>query len=316
MKSVFKLAVATLMFIAPPSIYAQLKVSPSGQVTVAGTSPYSSYQLSVQGYPGIVTNNAGYYVRVSSASANGVIGSNTDKLAFWTGTSGHNKVWFQDFTKTSDSCRKENIVTIENALEIIDQLNPTRYDLRMDSLNFIEQTGYGFVAQEMQTVLPEIVDTNNGVMGIRIDEIIPFLVGGMQEQQLVIDSLLERVTELEKCECKIKKGKSQESSLESGAAESIDGTSVTKGELYQNQPNPFREKTVIKYTLPDGCSSASIIIFDMSGALISTYEINVGDNQRAAEVEIDGGKLKPGMYIYSLIVDGAELDTKRMILHK
>jgi len=32
------------------------------------------------------------------------------------------------------------------------------------------------------------------------------------------------------------------------------------------------------------------------------------------EIQINGYDLKPGMYLYSLIVDSSEVDTKRMIL--
>jgi len=37
---------------------------------------------------------------------------------------------------------------------------------------------------------------------------------------------------------------------------------------------------------------------------------------RSGMVEIKGSDLQAGMYLYSLIVDGREVDTKRMILTK
>jgi hypothetical protein len=49
----------------------------------------------------------------------------------------------------------------------------------------------------------------------------------------------------------------------------------------------------------------------MQGKLIKTYPINT---KKEGSIEINGGEMQPGMYLYSLIIDGKEIDTKRMIL--
>ena len=53
------------------------------------------------------------------------------------------------------------------------------------------------------------------------------------------------------------------------------------------------------------------MIFNMQGTLIKTYQINT---KKDGYTEINGGEMQPGMYLYSLIIDGIEIDTKRMIL--
>ncbi|OUN69982.1 hypothetical protein B5G10_10830 [Barnesiella sp. An55] len=51
----------------------------------------------------------------------------------------------------------------------------------------------------------------------------------------------------------------------------------------------------------------------MQGAQIRRIEIaERGENQ----VTLQGSELSAGMYIYSLIADGKEIDSKRMILTK
>ena len=80
--------------------------------------------------------------------------------------------------------------------------------------------------------------------------------------------------------------------------------------LYQNTPNPFDENTVVRYVLPEGTQRASILIYNMNGEELMTYDHLQGNS----ELEINGGILKAGMYLYSLIADGKEVDTKRMIL--
>jgi hypothetical protein len=51
----------------------------------------------------------------------------------------------------------------------------------------------------------------------------------------------------------------------------------------------------------------------MNGAQLQQYNVT-GTGQQT--VIISGNTLEPGMYLYALIVDGREVDTKRMILTK
>ncbi len=83
--------------------------------------------------------------------------------------------------------------------------------------------------------------------------------------------------------------------------------------LYQNFPNPFNQTTEIKYFIPVNASKASIFIFNMKGSLEKT--INIADRGNGT-LTINSYELQSGMYLYSLIVDGKEIDTKQMVLTK
>ena len=82
--------------------------------------------------------------------------------------------------------------------------------------------------------------------------------------------------------------------------------------LYQNTPNPFTERTEIRFSLPDDMQNANICIFDMSGKMLK--QIPVTSSMQS--ITINGYELAAGMYLYSLVVGGQEVDTKRMILSK
>jgi hypothetical protein len=78
-----------------------------------------------------------------------------------------------DFNSTSDSTLKENIKTIENSLEIVNQLRGVSFDWKMDN-----KSSYGVVAQEIENILPELVsNTNpktvnyNGIIGVLIEAV-------------------------------------------------------------------------------------------------------------------------------------------------
>lgn len=82
--------------------------------------------------------------------------------------------------------------------------------------------------------------------------------------------------------------------------------------LYQNSPNPFTGTTVIRYSLPENVNNALICIFNMQGSMLSQTPVS-GSTDR---ITINGSDYGPGMYIYSLIVNDKEMDSKRMILTK
>ena len=157
------------------------------------------------------------------------------------------------------------------------------------------------MAQELNEVLPDLTDTSHGIMGIKTTQLIPFLVDGTQElyyenqeQSALIDSLVRKVADLE-------------NDLYGGDP-ILDGS-----KLFQNEPNPFKENTVIRYELPADYTSAYIMLFNMSGAYIDQFEVSgIGEGA----LTIDGNTLEAGMYLYTLIVDDKEVDTKRLILQQ
>ena len=82
--------------------------------------------------------------------------------------------------------------------------------------------------------------------------------------------------------------------------------------LYQNAPNPFNSSTVIKYSVPADAGDAWIYVFDLQGSMVKQIRLDTTSDRTI----INGNELQPGMYLYSLVVNGKEMDTKRMILSK
>jgi len=82
--------------------------------------------------------------------------------------------------------------------------------------------------------------------------------------------------------------------------------------LLQNVPNPFGKETTIEYFISGMQQSASIVVMDMSGKQLMAFKANRGKGS----VTISGEQLLPGMYLYALIIDGQEIETKKMVLTK
>jgi len=89
------------------------------------------------------------------------------------------------WTYSSDRRLKENIRPIQYGLAIVKQLKPVSFDYIKG-----EKKQSGFIAQDVQEALPAIVTQNSkGMLGVKIEEIIPYLVKAIQEQQKEIEDL-------------------------------------------------------------------------------------------------------------------------------
>ena len=163
---------------------------------------------------------------------------------------------------------------------------------------------YGFVAQEIEEIFPNVVYTMpNGEKAIAYQEIIPLLVSAFQEQQNMIDSLSNRIEELEN------PGAEQRRQAPAALQEAMaDGTAA----LMQNTPNPFNQATEIGYRLPEGTATAMIMLCDMNGKMLQSYPLSVGT--ASGTLTIQAGSYTPGMYLYTLLIDGVQIDTKQMII--
>ena len=90
------------------------------------------------------------------------------------------------FVTDSDLRLKENVRTIENAVDVVSALRGVRYDWKKNSMPDV-----GFIAQEISEVLPELVheDPTSGYLGVEYGKITGLLVEAIKEQQEEIKSL-------------------------------------------------------------------------------------------------------------------------------
>jgi trimeric autotransporter adhesin len=66
--------------------------------------------------------------------------------------------------------------------------------------------------------------------------------------------------------------------------------------------------------LPEQISKANILVLDINGKMLQNVELlNVSGNQ---EVVINSNTLDAGMYFYTLLLNGKEVDTKKMFIIK
>ena len=103
----------------------------------------------------------------------------------------------------SDARLKENIETVSNALDKVTRLRGVNYEWRADAENRVgPMTGtgrhLGMIAQEVETVVPEVVDTSDdGYKSINYDNLTGLLVEAIKDQQEMIKAQAARIRALE-----------------------------------------------------------------------------------------------------------------------
>jgi len=92
------------------------------------------------------------------------------------------------WTSTSDRTKKHDIKDINYGLSEILKLKAVSY-----KWNQTDQTDFGFIAQEVKKVLPEIVYGEEGQMSISYGQVTAVLVKAVQEQQKEIENLESQI---------------------------------------------------------------------------------------------------------------------------
>ncbi|MBN2790538.1 MAG: T9SS type A sorting domain-containing protein [Candidatus Delongbacteria bacterium] len=109
--------------------------------------------------------------------------------------------------------------------------------------------------------------------------------------------------------------------VDMGACEFGSTSEIQNGELIiknftldQNYPNPFNPTTTIKYSISE-TSSVNLNVYNMQGQLVKNL---VNEVQKAGihNVEFRADDIISGVYFYSLVLDGAVTESKKMILVK
>ena len=186
-----------------------------------GAGAYSAGIWSTGAYPMVFGTNGTERMRIDS-SGNLLVGTTTSpassggKLACSGGTyfsygsnnaGGTNFVVYNSsnvgvylvagqtsWTANSDERLKDISGNLENSLNAVNSLRAIKYTLKSDE---DKVNRVGLVAQDVQKVLPEVVDTNeNGFLGVRYSEIVPLLVSAIQELNAKVDAQAAEIATL------------------------------------------------------------------------------------------------------------------------
>ena len=211
----------------------------------------------------------------------------------------------------SDIAFKKNITPIEGVLEKVISLQGARYQYKGRE-GEVEKTDeefrLGFIAQDVEKIFPEVVmEMHDGSKAILYTDLIPVLVEAIKEQQKQIDNLQRMLSE----SCFSKTTPTLKSYIVDNEGEMEN--KIQQSKLYNNIPNPFSEKTEIRFEIPDDVTSAQLMICNLNGVELKSYNLT---QKGLGSVIIQGSEFAAGIYLYTLLVNNQIVDTKKMILTK
>lgn len=99
-------------------------------------------------------------------------------------------------TNLSDQRVKTNIQDSASAMSLVGSVKVRQFDWTIDE----SHEDFGFVAQELNEVLPQAVSvgkTEEEMWGVNFVKLVPILTKAIQEQQAIIETLTNRITALE-----------------------------------------------------------------------------------------------------------------------
>ena len=210
---------------------------------------------------------------------------------------------------SSDKRFKQNIKPVEDALSLIRRLQGTNYEFRTEEFkerNFPQGNQYGFIAQDVEKVIPEMAfENSDGYYVMNYTMLIPLLTEAIKQQDKTITEQATTITELR---TEIAELRSAFNDFKAGqAANGVEGY-----RLEQNAPNPFSQNTVIGYAVPAGTTGARVNVYDLAGRLVKSF--NIAD--QSGQITMNAGDMSNGLYIYDLQVNGRQILERKMTVVK
>jgi hypothetical protein len=199
----------------------------NGYNAIEGIVAYSGTAFNSTGVFGLAIDNTlinsaiGVRGTINGRDGFGVLGTRANGAgAGWGGLFLEDLGYTGFFGAASDARTKKDINPINGALAIVNQLNPVTYyfDLeKFPNMGLNREMEYGFIAQEVREILPEITRVKNlptngtaevspnspvenkNELFVMIDytRVIPILTKAVQEQQAIIDTQNEKIELLE-----------------------------------------------------------------------------------------------------------------------
>jgi hypothetical protein len=267
-----------------------------GPVTVRDhLTGYSSADLNIstqspstfQPVPRITIVNSTGYVGIGTTSPSYLLDVNGTMIA-------------AGYLTSSDERLKRDIKKIGSALERISQINGVTYTF--DPQNKLGRTfpkgeKTGLIAQQVQKVFPNMVSADaNGYLAVDYIALVPVLLEAVKELKSELDLTKEMFLE-----------KATSKELEVAQLEER-GIS-----LKQNYPNPTSRVSVIAYSTEETSAQTSLVIHNLAGKQVKMF---TGLRGGKGQLDVDTSDMEPGLYLYSLVVNGQVTLTKKMIVSK
>ena len=284
-------------------------------LSLQGAPMHTHYGICIDRYSGVYwTCNTSNFFLIDVSPANPRIAGTGNKIVFYNRDSNtFNNIQVASVLNYSDARAKENIKTLDGGLNTILNLRPVTYTWKSgDSESDVAllsvsdsasvafgpaedgNTQYGFLAQEVEKVMPDAVATDEeGHKLINYTAIIPVLVQSIQELQGIVEEQKATI-----------------SNLKSKVAMNTLVSNANTNTIVSCSPNPTQGDMTFSYEIEEYCTDAYILICNLSG----NQEMKIDGLVGQSSVTKNLGSLNRGMHIATLVVNNEVQDSKQIIV--
>lgn len=284
---------------------AQIQYS-GGSLKVNGVKQKNLYTLTADKWNGTYyTCKDSNFFQIDVTPQNPRIAGTGDNVVFFnTETSRFNNIQVANVYNYSDARAKENVQDIQTGLNTVMQLHPVSYEwkygvMQVDSVLNMAPFGpleagksqYGFLAQDMEIVLPDIVESNDrGFKMINYIALVPILVKAVQELQSIVDN---QATVIEQ--------------LKSGTLKQAQVASANK--IVQCSTNNSNDQLSVSMKLSPDISNAKLLISSSMG----NNEKSISVSPDIPSVEENISSFSKGVHVVTLYVNNVPVDSRSWI---
>jgi hypothetical protein len=169
-------------------MFERARIDSSGNLLMGATSSFTTY-ASIQ----VTGDNKGVGIRDTTDGSYRAIYNQSGTLYFWNGSNEGYLSTAGAWVNASDARLKTNVRDVEYGLSAVMQSKPRSFE-RVD----IDGSYVGFVAQELQELIPEVVSGRpEKQLGVDYGSLVAVAFKAIQEQQALIETLTQRITALE-----------------------------------------------------------------------------------------------------------------------
>lgn len=166
------------------------EVQANGNIRINNASPTIILQ-DTDHLPAMIHNNSNlfYILRGGSANAGSWDGGPNGRHPMTLNLLNGDVVFSGNIGSYSDQRLKKDVKTLENALESVMQLRPVLYKRIGTDTDRVE---CGFIAQELQQVIPEVVQTQEdeiGTLTVDYAKLVAYMAGAIQDLQAQLNEL-------------------------------------------------------------------------------------------------------------------------------
>jgi hypothetical protein len=241
------------------------------------------------------------------------------------------------WTVPSDELLKKNVSAFTDGLKVLTQVKPVWFEYNGKAGMPTNKPYVGVIAQQMKAIVPYMVGrfTYQDTTGRKTDyldydanALTYILVNAVKEQQGQVEQLNTRLQEKDtQIEALKRENATQIESLQAqidqlkqllGPALAVPAPQMAPesgggARLWQNVPNPTDGTTRIRYNIPQQAHQAQISLYSLKGELLQSFLLT---QRGEGELSVNTTTLPEGIYVYRLLIDGKQVDAKKLLRNR